>query len=55
MNQEPQDKLEVSNDVVEQLNDMVRNGAAAGNSAQGPDMQPGPGPAPSNPRTESRS
>ena len=55
MNQEPQDKLEVSSDVVEQLNGMVRGGATAGKSAQGPDMQPGPGPAPSNPRIESRS
>lgn len=53
MNQEPQDKLEVSTDVVEQLNGMVRNSATIGAHGQGPDMAPGPGPTPS-PTTPTR-
>jgi hypothetical protein len=48
MNQEPQDKLEVSRDVVEQLNDMVRNSAASSAYGQAPGMTP-PGPSPTNP------
>lgn len=47
MNQESQDKLEVSTDIVEQLNDMVRNAVAASAYGHGPDMTPGP--SPSNP------
>lgn len=45
MNQDPQDKLEVSPDVIEQLNDMVRNSASIGTYDQGPDKSP-PGPTP---------
>jgi hypothetical protein len=44
MNQVQQEKLEVSRQVVEQLNGMVRNGAAS--NPHGPDTAPGPGPAP---------
>ncbi len=48
MNQEPQDKLEVSRDVVEQLNAMVRNCAQSAAYGDGPDMSPpGPPPTPS--------
>lgn len=46
MNQDAQEKLEISRDVVEQLNGMVRSSAAAGAYGQGPDTSPGPGPAP---------
>ena len=48
MNQEPQDKLEVSTDLVEQLNDMLRTSAAAGAYGQAADMTP-PGPSPTSP------
>lgn len=44
MNQKPQEKLEVSSDVISQLNAMARNGTAS--SAHGPESSPGPGPAP---------
>ena len=45
MNKEPNDTLEVSKDVVEQLNGMVRNGAASVGSGQAP-RSPGPAPSP---------
>ncbi len=44
MNQKPQEKLEVSSDVIEQLNTMARNGTAT--RTYGPEQVPGPGPAP---------
>ncbi|MEO8673876.1 MAG: hypothetical protein ABI411_21410 [Tahibacter sp.] len=45
MNQKAQEKLEVSRDVVEQLNTMVRSSAGRGGPDQGPDTSP-PGPPP---------
>jgi hypothetical protein len=50
MNQEPQEKLEVSSDVVKQLNGMVRDCAASTGYGQGPDTSPGP--SPSNARSD---
>lgn len=46
MNQENQGKLEVSRNVVEQLNAMARNSAAPGGYSQAP-RTPGPTPSPS--------
>jgi hypothetical protein len=50
MNQDSQEKLEVSMDVVDQLNAMVRKGDAPNGYGQAPRS---PGPAPSNPRVGS--
>ncbi len=44
MNTESQGKLEVSSDVVEQLNSMVRDSAAPGAYRVGPAGTPGPNP-----------
>lgn len=46
MNQEAQEKLEVSKDIVEQLSTMVRSSAAHGGYNQAP-RTPGPSPSPS--------
>jgi hypothetical protein len=51
MNPKSQEKLEVSENVVEQLNAMARNCASPISYGQGPDTAP-PGPAPSNPRVD---
>jgi hypothetical protein len=45
MNQDSKEKLEVSRDVVEQLNAMVRNCATSVGNGQGP-SSPGPPPNP---------